>query len=332
MAESAGLSLAVVTGAAGHLGANLVRALLAAGRSVRCMVRDDTRALEGLDVERVRGDLGEPTSLAAAFAGADAVFHCAARISIMGSEGGRVEAANVEGVRHVLDACRGAKVRRLVHFSSVQALADPGPGRALDEDAELAGARATSAYERSKSAGEQLVLDAVAKGLDAVIVTPTAAIGPWDWKPSRAGGALIELARGKMPALLDAGFDWVDARDVARGAIDAEAKGTAGRRYLLSGQWRSLAEVAALVHQAGGRPPPRIVLPLALGAVVAPLGLAGARLFGAQPVFTPDSIRMLKGVRKIDPRRSKAELGWAPRPLEATVRETMDWFRTVGML
>jgi dihydroflavonol-4-reductase len=326
------VSLTVVTGAAGHLGANLVRALLEAGRPVRCLVRDDVRALEGLGVERVRGDLSDPASLARAFAGARSVFHLAARISIVGSEGGAVERTNVDGVGNVIDACRTAGVRRLVHFSSVQALADPGPGGQLDEDVGLAAPKGLTAYDRSKVAAEQRVLDAVAAGLDAVICTPTAAIGPWDCKPSRIGGALLDLARGRMPAILDAGFDWVDARDVAAGALAAEEMGIAGQRYLLSGAWQSLAHVAGLVHQCGGSRAPRLVLPLSVAGVLAPLGLAGARLLGAQPVFTPDSIRTLRGRQKIVAKRSIAELGWAPRPLETTIADTLTWFRQAGML
>lgn len=326
------MSLAVVTGAAGHLGANLVRALVEAGREVRCLVRTDLRAIEGLPVTRAVGDLEDVDSLRRAFAGAHTVFHLAATVSIAGSMGGRVERANVGGVRHVIDACRAEGVKRLVHFSSVRAMAEPAGAVALDEDQPLASGSGLSAYERSKVDGERLVLEAVAAGFDAVICTPTAAIGPHDYKPSRTGAALIDLWRGRLPALLEGGFDWVDARDVAAGALAAEQKGTAGRRYLLSGAWRSLAQIAALVHQNGGRPPPRIVLPLAVAGAVAPLGLAGSKLFGATPVFTPEAIRALRGTREIHPRRSIAELGWAPRPVETTVADTLAWFRGYGSL
>jgi dihydroflavonol-4-reductase len=326
------MGLAVVTGAAGHLGANVVRALVDAGRAVRCLVRADVRALEGLPVERAVGDLEDVASLQKAFAGSQTVFHLAATVSVAGGLGGQVERSNVGGVQNVLEACRAAGVRRLVHFSSVRAMTEPPEGTPLDEDAPLASGRGLSAYERSKVDGERLVLEAVAGGFDAVICTPTAAIGPWDYKPSRAGSALLDLWRGRLPALLDGGFDWVDARDVAQGALAAEAKGTAGQRYLLSGTWRSLSGIAALVHQAGGRPPPRLVVPLVLASAVAPLGLAGARLLGATPVFTPEAVRALAGRQKIHPRRSVADLGWAPRPLEATVADTLAWFRGQGVL
>ena len=326
------MSLVAVTGAAGHLGANLVRALIDEGREVRCLVRTDLRAIEGLGVERAVGDLEDVDSLRRAFAGAQTVFHLAANISIAGGMGGLVERANVGGVKNVLDACRAAGVKPLVHFSSVRALAEPAAGVALDEDQPLASGRALSPYERSKVEGERLVLEAVAAGLDAVICTPTAALGPHDYKPSRAGMALVDLWRGRLPALLGGGFDWVDARDVAKGALAAEKKGTAGRRYLLCGAWRSVAQLAELVHQNGGRPPPRIVVPLALAAAVAPLGLAGSRLLGSTPVFTPEAIRSLRGMRQIHPRRSIAELGWAPRPIEVTVADTLAWFRNYGSL
>jgi dihydroflavonol-4-reductase len=321
------VSLAVVTGASGHLGANVVRALLERGRKVRCLVRSDVRALEGLEVERVPGDLSDSEGLRRAFDGAASVFHLAAHVSIIGSEGGKVERANVDGVRHVLEACRAAGVRRLVHFSSIQALHDSGTE--TTEDNALANAPGRAAYDASKAAGEQLVLES---GLDAVIVTPTAVIGPFDFKPSRAGLALIDLARGRVPALLDASFDWVDARDVALGALVAEEKGTRGRRYILSGARASLAELAQLVHAAGGAPPPRFTVPVGVAAALAPLSLWSARLFGTEARFTPDSIAALKGHRQIVPRRSITELAWAPRALDASVAQTLEWFRKAGRL
>jgi dihydroflavonol-4-reductase len=128
----------VVTGAAGHIGGNLVRMLLADGRKVRAMLREDERAVAGLDVERVRGDLFEPETLRRAFDGADVVYHLAARITIVGALGGLVERTNVEGPRNVARACRDAGVRRLVHFSSIHAFVQPPVGEPLDETRPLA--------------------------------------------------------------------------------------------------------------------------------------------------------------------------------------------------
>ena len=87
----------VVTGASGHLGANLVRRLLEGGGRVRAVVRTRTRAIEGLDVEAVRGDVLDPGSLRGAFAGAEVVYHLAGVVSIRGDAGGRVWAVNADG-------------------------------------------------------------------------------------------------------------------------------------------------------------------------------------------------------------------------------------------
>lgn len=330
--EGEALRLAVVTGASGHAGANLVRALLDEGRPVRCLVRDDVRALEGLRVELARGDVSDVESLKRAFDGARTVFHLAARISIVGSQGGAVERTNVDGVRNVVEACRARGVSRLVHFSSIHALHDRGDGDAIDEDSDSAEREDLPAYDRSKAAGEKIVREAVARGFNAVIVNPTAILGPHDEKPSRMGRVLLGLATRRMPALVNGGYNWVDARDVARGAMAAESRGRAGERYLLSGTWKSIGEVARIVQSCGGRRPPRVTLPLFVAAAVAPAALLGARLIGAEPLFTPESIRALRHHRHVIPRNAIADLGWAPRPIEVTIADTLAWFRAKGML
>ena len=123
----------VVTGATGHVGSNLVRALLRRGDEVRVMVRGQQRSLEGLEVERVTGDVRDADSLRAAFAGAEIVYHLAAVISITGDPSGMVRAVNVDGTRRVAEAALAAGVRRLVHCSSVHAFDLYQAGRADGE-------------------------------------------------------------------------------------------------------------------------------------------------------------------------------------------------------
>ena len=211
----------VVTGAAGHLGSNLVRALLARGESVRAMVHENREPLADLEVEQVRGDVRDPESLRRAFAGTDVVYHLAGVISIDGDRGGLVREVNVDGAANAAEAALAAGVRRMVHVSSIHAFRMTPLDRPLDETRarveDKPGEHA--AYDRSKAEGERRVRLVVEKGLDCVIVHPSAVIGRLDFAPSRMGRVFLDLYHRSMPALIDGGFDFVDVRDVTQGTI-----------------------------------------------------------------------------------------------------------------
>src|SRR5437762_2631341 len=106
----------LVTGATGHLGANLVRRLVRDGGRVRVLLRpsSDTRTVEGLAVERVVGEIRDPASLAGAVDGCARVNHCAATISITSGGEGEIYETNVLGTRNVLAAAAAAGVSRVV--------------------------------------------------------------------------------------------------------------------------------------------------------------------------------------------------------------------------
>ncbi|HOA13878.1 MAG TPA: SDR family oxidoreductase [Myxococcota bacterium] len=328
--------LTVVTGATGHIGGNLVRMLLAEGRQVRCLVwehDDNTAALDGLDVERVCGDVRDLDSLKRAFSGADVVYHLASRISIVGPEGGLVRAINVGGAANVAEACLQCGVRRLVHFSSIHARnINTDLDRPVDETRERSSGRGTPAYDISKGDGELEILKAVGRGLDAVIVCPTGVIGPLDWKKSRMGTVFLGLATGKLPGGVHGGFDWVDARDVAAGAIAAETRGRTGELYLLGGHYTTFKELASRFEKVSGRPAPKFMCPMWLARAVAPAALLVSRITGLPALFTPESLNALRANSDIRHDKAARELGFNPRPLDEFLKDIHDWFKEVGMI
>jgi dihydroflavonol-4-reductase len=322
----------VVTGATGHIGANLVRALIAAGRPTRSLVHVSTRALQGLDTEIVPGDIGNVASLCHAFRGADVVYHLAACISLSMDDWPRVEAINVQGTSNVVEACLRSGVHRLVHFSSIHALEQEPFSSPVDESRPLTASRRYPPYDRSKAAGEMEVRRAVGRGLDAIIVNPTGVVGPHDYEPSYLGEALIAMAQGRLPALVTGGFDWVDVRDVVAGAMRAEAQAPAGARYLLSGHWLSMCDMAAMVAEIAGQRKKKLVCPLWLARLGAPVVQGVSRLNGKRPLYTGVSLRALRSNRNISHEKATRELGYEPRPLYETLVDTLRWFEAEGQL
>lgn len=318
--------ITAVTGAAGHLGANLVRALLDHGAHVRALVRNDSRAVAGLPVETVYADLFDPDSLRRAFTGTEVVFHLAGRISISGPQQGAVETTNVIGTRHVARACLDAGARRLVHFSSIHALAAKPRHAIIDETRGPAGPDAP-AYDRTKAAGEREALAAMTHGLDVVILNPTAVIGPHDYKPSAMGQVILDLCRRRLPALVTGGFNWVDARDVAQAAVAAAERGRPGERYLLGGEWRSLVGLARAIEQTSGVPAPPWLVPMTLARLAAPFAELWAHASNRRPLFTRESLLALRNHRLIRHDKAQRELDYHPRPLTETIRDTVAWFR-----
>ena len=321
----------VVTGGTGHLGTNLVRRLVRDGRTVRVVVHDDDSSLEGLDIERIPGDVTDKASLAKAFEGADTVLHLAARISILNRDP-VVEGINIGGARNAAEASLETGVRRHVHVSSIHAFLQEPQGQVLDETRGRP-APHYPPYDRSKAAGEAEVQKVIARGLDAVIVNPTAILGPYDHRPSRMGEVLLRFANGTMSGLISkVGFNWVDARDVVDGILGAEERGRTGENYLLGGEWRSFENLAEVACSATGARIPRLMSPMWLARVGAPFVTAWSRLTGARPLYTSAALHALRGAREISSEKAKKELGYAPRPFEDTIGDAYAWFSENGML
>jgi dihydroflavonol-4-reductase len=323
-----------ITGATGHVGSNLVRRLLARGDTVRALTRNpDPVELRGLPIEKVAGDVSSGDGLSALLDGAELVFHLAAQISIVGPMNGLVHRVNVDGARNVATAAKRTGVRRMVHCCSVHVF-EPAPFDHPTDEARPRVQRGDApAYDVSKAEGEAAVREAVADGLDAVIVHPSGVMGPYDFKPSRMGHVLLKLYRRRLPALLAGGFDWVDARDVSAGMIAAAERGRTGESYLLTGHYRSVEQVADAAQRVTGVPRPRLVCPKWVAEIGAPfMDLAAWAMRGGEPLYTSESLMPLELRMAYDRSKAAKELGYEPRPFEDTVRDAYAWMLARGVI
>ena len=325
----------VITGVSGHIGGVLARALV--GRRdthpVRAIFRKRRGTAADLDVEWVNGDILDKESLITAFTGAETVFHLAAVVSIDSGRAKEIHTTNVSGTRNVVEAALECGVRRLVHFSSIQAYNQYPLDEVLDESRDSADGPRHDVYDRSKAAGEMEVRRGIDRGLDAVILNPTGVIGPFDGGPSHLGQFFLDLHRRKIPAQIAGGFDCVDVRDVVDAAMAAETRARCGENYLLSGGWHSMRNLALLSQQVTGVAAPRFVLPMFVARFWAPFQVVLDRSRGRRPLYTPAALRAISGSnRRISSAKAQAELGFKSRPLADSVRDTYRWFDERGML
>lgn len=324
----------VVTGATGHVGNNLVRALLAQGRAVRVLLHEqggEPRSLAGLEVERVHADVRDLESLRGGLAGASVVFHLAAQISISPRTDHLLDPVNVRGTANVMRAARECGVRRVVHMSSVHALSAQPADQPIEETRPLVDERALP-YDRSKANGEREVLAAVASGLDAVIVSPAAVLGRHDYGPSLQGAGLLAVLRNRLPVALAGAYNWVDVRDVVSGALAAEERGRTGERYLLSGHVCTLRELANQLAESSGGQRPRVTLPRALLWLGLPFVSLAARVTGARPLYTRNALEILAANCDFRCDKARQELGFTPRPLAETIADAVSFYRQAGYL
>jgi dihydroflavonol-4-reductase len=319
----------LVTGASGMVGNNLVRHLLQLGRRVRVLVRDpDNESLRGLTVEKFVGDILHPPSLQPAMADAASVFHVAGSISIDGRNDARMRQINVNGTANVVEACLRNRVGRLVHFSSIHAFSHLPKDEPVNESRKLALDPAIHLpYDSSKAAGEEQVFAGIQRGLNAVILNPVGIFGPHDYGPSASGEFLQQLLHRKLPGLVQAGYFWVDVRDVAAAAVAAESNGRCGEKYIVAGQYATFREIAGWVHELSGARPPLLIVPLWVARIVAPWVAWYSRRLGLRPLVTPEAIQIVDCHQQISTEKAAMELGFHPRPLKETISDTVRWLQ-----
>jgi dihydroflavonol-4-reductase len=324
----------LLTGASGFVGSAVARALRNAGFPVRALVRagSPTAHLSDLGLDYVRGDLREPASLRAAFAGVRHLFHVAADYRLWARDPAELARTNVEGTRALMQEAMRAGVERVVYTSSVATLVARPDGTSSDETMPLDEASAIGVYKRSKVAAERVVEEMVARGLPAVIVNPSTPIGPRDVKPTPTGRIILEAAAGRMPSFVDTGLNMVHVDDVAAGHLLAFERGRIGERYILGGQNATLAEILGVVASEVGRAPPRIKIPRNAVVPLAYVTEAIAQITGKEPMLTRDGLKMSKNKMFFSSAKAERELGYRTRPYAQGIRDAIAWFREAGYL
>lgn len=323
-----------VTGATGHVGTNVCRALLTSGYDVKAMYysRREMKALKGLAVEKQMGDILNVSSLCRLFQGCEVVIHLAAKISIDGDKDGSVYKTNVQGVQNVVDACVQSGVKRLIHFSSIHSFQQAPFFEELNEKTPYV-TREAFAYDYSKAEGKRVAFSGVQQGLEVVVINPTGIIGPNDYFNSFMGTVFVNIYKQKMPAVVDGGFNWVDVRDVANAAVSAITKGVAGEEYIISGKWATVNELVKIASETTGKRRPPVVLPIWVARSVVPFARFFSWLTNAKLLFTHESLAALQfNNRKISNDKARKDLNYNPRSLKDSIKDIYAWYKTAGVI
>jgi dihydroflavonol-4-reductase len=315
-----------VTGATGHIGVNLCRMLIDRGYRIKALIHRNNKGLEGLSLEYVKGEVTNKADLENLCRGCETVFHLAAYISIRKKDS-LCNELNVGGCTSLIEAVKNTGVRRIIHFSSVHAFYEKPLDAELNESRDLS-FHSDISYNRSKALSQKLMTDASSKDLEIIVLNPTCVVGPYDFRPSYFGNAIIRFYKGQNPGLVSGGYDLVDVRDICAAAVNAIQQGRSGECYLLGGRWLSIITLVNEIEKLGGHKTPRIKLPIRMAQLAAPLLNLHSLITKKPPLYTTMSLQTLKNShRSISYEKARAELNYRSRPFNETISDTVQWFK-----
>lgn len=324
----------LVTGAAGFIGSHVVRELLSRNIEVKCLVYpgEPTLNINGLDVEKVTGDILDASSVQAALNGVDTVFHLAAIYAIWLKDWGRIYEVNIQGSRNVLWACMKKGVERVVYTSSIAAVGiAPGNARST-EDTPFNQYTLGNHYVLTKYLSQQEAIGFAKNGLDVVIVNPCFPFGPGDIAPTPTGQIIVDILKGYNRTYFSGGINIIDVRDVALGHVLAAEKGRTGSLYILGNLNISMEDFMGLVCRTAGlegRKLFKVPVPMMKYATW-PLKLWSDHISHKPPLSSPPEIAYASQYLYFDNARAVHELGLTFRPVEDSLKDSITWFRENG--
>jgi dihydroflavonol-4-reductase len=320
-----------VTGGTGVVGRPIVARLVAKGRHVVALARTEVagRDLVALGAQPAPAELLREDSLEAAMDGCEVVYHVAGVNRMCARDPSEMYRVNVLGSLAVVNAARRAGVRRVVYTSSAAALGERA-GTVGTESSEHRGWFLTH-YERSKFEAEKAVMRAASSaGPEIVCVNPSSVQGP-----GRAGGTtklLRAFLNRRLPVYLDTRISLVDVDDCAAGHLLAEERGRPGERYVLNGATLEVADALALLGRLTGVEVRAKPLPKGLALAGAALIETAARLRRRDAPLCREMVRALAHGHAYDGSRAARELGLRYTPVEDTLRRTIEWLTSQGLL
>ena len=323
--------LSVITGGKGFVGYALVKELVARDEKIRLLLRSDSPIFLGIPCDKVFGDICNPKDLEKTFEGADVVYHVAGLVDISGKKTEKLWAVNFEGTKNVVEACKKCGVKKLVYVSSVDAIPVPA-----DENEPIVEVSCFDPeliegdYGKTKAAASQYVLDSADDNLEVFVVHPSTCIGPDDFNETSSVLSMIKLFnKGVFSINLDFGAtNFIDIRDVAKGMIAAAEKGKSGECYILSGHKLTMSEFMGTLCKIRNKRPPKITVKKDYIEKILPSIENIFEIANIPPVLNEYSLRKLCENCNFSNEKAYTELGFIPRPFEATLIDTIEWIRT----
>ena len=328
------MGIALITGGSGHVGANLVRELSSRGYQVRCIDFDnDHRAFEGFNVELVKGNITDISTLDNTFKDVEVVFHTAAVISLDRKDKDLIRSVNVGGTENVCEMSLRHGVKKLIHFSSVDAFVREPLEDPLYENRSLVTDPNAVPYDLSKADAQRIVLEYCDKGLNASIIHPSGIFGPNDFKPSLFGQEFINIANGKRPYSINVGYDYVDVRDLCKTSVDCIDKGEIKQNYIVGGNYMDFVYMSEVMSEILNKKLIRSTLPFGFIYMSLPGSYISSLIKKTPRAITMDSIHTIKVQNKNIPSSlSKEKLNHNPRSVEETIQDTIEFFQKRGLI
>ncbi|MGA2419791.1 MAG: hopanoid-associated sugar epimerase [Candidatus Acidiferrum sp.] len=349
-AAAAASATTLVTGAAGFLGSHVARQLVARGESVRVLLRasSSNKAIAGLPLEYVTGDLRDVASLQRAVAGIRHVYHVAADYRLWAKNPRDIYDSNVGGTINLVAAAKQAGVELLIYTSTVATIAVDRHAASANADKASSPSHAdafaklpsefTDAkleemighYKRSKWQAEAEVLAAAKNGLPAIVAMPTTPVGPWDWKPTPTGKIIVDFLNGKMPGYVETGLNFVGVEDCAAGHLLVAERGKIGERYLLGAENLTLKSFLDTLATITGLPAPKLKIPHGLALTAAYAETAFSRLLGREPQIPVEGVKIARHMMFVDASRAQRELGFRAGPVAEALERAVRWYEGNG--
>ncbi|MEG2570143.1 MAG: SDR family NAD(P)-dependent oxidoreductase [Clostridia bacterium] len=320
----------IVTGASGHLGKTIVNKLCKKGASVRALILPGECAEKLDDVVYFTGDTRKKETLVPLFEMKHderaVVIHTAGIIDISGKTMDNMYAVNVGGTENIIALCKKYNAGRLVYVSSVHAIPEGDKRFVQREIKHFSKQNVVGGYAKTKAEATQAVMDAIASGLDAVVVHPSGIMGPYGAASNHLVQMVDDYMHGRLPACVHGGYDFVDVRDVADGCIAAADYGRAGECYILSNRHYEVRDVLKMVRSLnGGKRLP--VLPMWVARAATPIMSLYARVRKMRPLYTRESLNALSSSDNFSHDKATRELHYHPRDFMKTVADTVTWIK-----
>jgi len=322
----------LIIGGNGFVGANLIRKLYQQKNHITSYSAKGPLHpfLKGLKINIKEGDIRDYKSLLKVVKGHKYVYHLAALTYTDKGRKKEVFSVNIDGTENVLKACLVSKVKKVVYVSTCGVMGfTKEKNTLLNEDNYLDSK--DNIYAQSKKISEDILKEYVAKGLNAVIASPSFVIGAGEVDPVRYSLAQ-SISRGRVKFTFPGGGGTVGIEDLINGIILTMKKGNAGERYVLSNENVLLIDRFNLIAQALNKPKIKFVIPrftyypmYILGAIV--------QKFVKNPPISTEIVRWYFNYRNFDNSKAQKELGWKPKvPLKESIRRAINFYKSINKL